>query len=218
MGARPLSRNNALVLVAMGFLLITTVLFIGLPSERWHRLERLELKQMEEQYALSGLGGLHEGYRPPPPPQCPGADMIRKLEKKWGKAALRMSVAHGGSGARMQRMLHRFRQRKKIVSSHKAPLTAGYRHRRREHRGRTRNGGGRAKDVRRVVGGRSERGVPGRGGGSPQQRDRVGRLYISNSSATGTDYYSACYAHHVPVDSDLFILEGAVNDLAMWVE
>ncbi|BEI94098.1 uncharacterized protein CcaverHIS019_0605570 [Cutaneotrichosporon cavernicola] len=31
--------------------------------------------------------------------------------------------------------------------------------------------------------------------------------------ATGTDYFSACYKHHVPEDADLFILEGAVNDL-----
>ncbi|CAK9784167.1 hypothetical protein CC85DRAFT_281824 [Cutaneotrichosporon oleaginosum] len=31
--------------------------------------------------------------------------------------------------------------------------------------------------------------------------------------ATGTDYFAACYKHHVPADADLFILEGAVNDL-----
>lgn len=35
--------------------------------------------------------------------------------------------------------------------------------------------------------------------------------------ATGTDYFQACYQHHVPAGSDVFVLEGAVNDLIMWV-
>jgi hypothetical protein len=34
-------------------------------------------------------------------------------------------------------------------------------------------------------------------------------------SATGTDYFAACYAHHIPPDSDLVFLEGAVNDMVM---
>ncbi len=35
--------------------------------------------------------------------------------------------------------------------------------------------------------------------------------------ATGTDYFAACYKHHVPADADLFVLEGAVNDLVVCV-
>ncbi|TXT15551.1 hypothetical protein VHUM_00054 [Vanrija humicola] len=31
--------------------------------------------------------------------------------------------------------------------------------------------------------------------------------------ATGTDYFQACYRHHVPGDADMFVLEAAVNDI-----
>jgi hypothetical protein len=37
-------------------------------------------------------------------------------------------------------------------------------------------------------------------------------LFLTNTSATGTDYFAACYDQHVPPDADLFVVETAIND------
>lgn len=35
---------------------------------------------------------------------------------------------------------------------------------------------------------------------------------LTKHSATGTDYFAACYDQHVPRDADLFVVETAIND------
>lgn len=44
-------------------------------------------------------------------------------------------------------------------------------------------------------------------------------ISVTNNAvpATGSDYFAACYQHHIPADPDLFLLEFAVNDMIMCV-
>lgn len=39
-------------------------------------------------------------------------------------------------------------------------------------------------------------------------------LVAADTSATGTDYFSACYTHHVP-PADIYVLEAAINDFVL---
>lgn len=49
------------------------------------------------------------------------------------------------------------------------------------------------------------------------EQSRGSTCTTADNSATGSDYFASCYEHHVPKDSDLFIIEAAVNDLLVYV-
>ncbi|BEJ17207.1 hypothetical protein CspHIS471_0606080 [Cutaneotrichosporon sp. HIS471] len=110
---------------------------------------------------------------------------------RWG-IPLRTSLVRAGTGARVRRAMERLRKERKItVGILGGSITYGH---------------GLQPDDKRYA-------------QLVEEGLRVAfpdaEIVVKNGAvpATGTDYFSACYKHHVPEDADLFILEGAVNDL-----
>lgn len=100
------SRHLALAVALICCSLVTAFFLLGtarrdqissyVPTVSWDKVESQELQASRS--------------------TCAGRDVMRELEEKWGKTALRMTVAHGGSGARLQRTLRKFKETKKLVS------------------------------------------------------------------------------------------------------
>ncbi|WOO76569.1 thiamine pyrophosphokinase 1 [Vanrija pseudolonga] len=127
-------------------------------------------------------------------PLCsqPIVDALAALDNKWGSIGLDMSVAHWGTGARVRRAVSKLLKGEEFtIGVMGGSLTYGH-------------------------------GLPE--GGSPwpllveaglKKVFPAAKVKVVNGAipATGTDYFQACYQHHVPGSSDIFVLEGAVNDL-----
>lgn len=100
------ARYRILVGLLTGLTLFTVILYLG-ATQRDHISHLVPTVSWENVVGQAETAQL---------PQCSGEGSIHELERKWGKAALRMSLAHGGSGARLHRALRRFKESKKIVS------------------------------------------------------------------------------------------------------
>ncbi|GMK57560.1 hypothetical protein CspeluHIS016_0403940 [Cutaneotrichosporon spelunceum] len=124
---------------------------------------------------------------------CPASviQLRDTFARRWG-IPLPLSLAQSGTGARVRRAMERLQKERKLtIGILGGSITFGHGLKPNEKR------------YAELI----EEGL--------RQAFPDAEIMVKNGAvaATGTDYFSACYKHHVPEDADLFILESAVNDL-----
>ncbi|KAL7421284.1 hypothetical protein Q5752_004169 [Cryptotrichosporon argae] len=125
--------------------------------------------------------------------QCSVQADLDDIEARWGERALKMGEAYLGSGDRTRRFVSRLASGQpislailggSITAGHSLNFTAGE-----------------ITWSQMLFNWIQER------------YPHPDHSYVSGAvPATGVDYFATCYSLHVPIDADLYVLEGAVND------